>query len=123
MDGRQYTEEQILDIYVEALEEFKRENPGFIGSKIIYAPVKSVPNDTAQNYFRVIPRLHARFPNFFAGFDLVGQEDVSPRILDFIENLLQVPKEINFYMHAGETNWFGSTDENLVGFKHFCHFI
>lgn len=120
MDGRTYTPEEILGIYVEALEEFKSENPGFIGSKVIYAPIKNVPNATAQGYFPVIPRLHARFPNFFAGFDLVGQEDPSPMLINFVENLLQVPKEINFYMHAGETNWFGSIDENLVSFHLIC---
>lgn len=49
----------------------------------------------------------------------MGQEDTSPLIIDFVENLLQVPKEINFYMHAGETNWFGSIDENLVSFQTF----
>lgn len=119
LDGRQFTEEEIVEIYSEALDEFKSENPGFIGSKIIYAPVKKVSNETAQNYFKIIPKLHARFPNFLAGFDMAGQEDVSPSIIDFLANILQVPKEINFYMHAGETNWFGSTDENLVSSSPF----
>lgn len=108
-----------MDIYYKALQEFKSENPDFIGSKVIYAPVKNVSNDTAKSYFPVIPKLHASFPTFFAGFDLVGQEDVSPVILGFVEQLLQVPKEINFYIHAGETNWYGSIDENLVSFSTF----
>lgn len=117
LNGRPYNEEQILNLYLEILEEFKRDNPDFIGGKIIYAPIKNVLNDTAQNYFKVIPRLHASFPNFFAGFDLVGQEDASPPLISFAKNLLQVPKKINFFIHAGETNWFGSTDENLVCIK------
>lgn len=103
-----------MKIFSEILEEFKRENPGFIGGKVIYAPVKTVSNETFQNYFQVIQSLHTKFPNFLAGFDLVGQEDKSPLLLDIVENLLQLPKEINFFLHAGETNWLGNIDENLV---------
>lgn len=107
----------MVAIVIEALEEFKKENPGFIGSKIIYAPGKSAPEDKVRNYFKIVSRLHARFPNFLAGYDMPGQEDISPLIINFIEQLLHVPKEINFYLHAGETNWFGKTDENLVSFN------
>lgn len=113
LDGRNYNEEEIMGLYAETLEEFKKENPDFIGSKFVYAPVKNfISNDTS--YLTNIPKLYASYPNFLAGFDLVGQEDTSPMIIDFVDKLLQVPKEINFYIHAGETNWFGSIDENLV---------
>lgn len=103
-----------MAIYVEALDEFKRENPSFIGSKFIYAPIKQVSNETAANYFDVVLRLHAKFPHFLAGFDLVGQEDTAPGLVSFAQHILQLPADINFFFHAGETNWFGSVDENLV---------
>jgi len=49
------------------------------------------------------------------GFDLVGQEELGRPLIDFVEPLLKMPEHINFYFHAGETNWFGSPiDENLV---------
>lgn len=33
----------------------------------------------------------------------------------YAEKLLQVPADIQFFFHAGETNWMGtSSDENLV---------
>lgn len=48
------------------------------------------------------------------GFDLVGREDVSPGLDKYAERLLQLPDEIKFFFHAGETTWFGSVDENLV---------
>jgi len=55
------------------------------------------------------------FPNFMVGFDLVGQEELGRPLIDFVEPLLKMPEHINFYFHAGETNWFGSPiDENLV---------
>lgn len=116
LDGKVYNEEETVEIYVEALNEFKHENPSFIGSKFIYAPLKQVSNETAANYFDVILRLHAKFPHFLAGFDLVGQEDTAPGLVAFAEHILQLPDDINFFFHAGETNWFGSVDENLVTF-------
>lgn len=103
-----------MQIYYDALNEFKEEHPDFIGSKFIYAPIKAVPNDTALEYFNDVRKLHSKFPDFLAGFDLVGQEDTSPKISDFAENLLALPEDIHFFLHAGETNWYGSIDENLV---------
>lgn len=59
-------------------------------------------------------KLHNKFPNFVAGFDLVGQEDGSPQLINYAENLLNLPEDIQLFLHAGETNWYGSIDENLV---------
>lgn len=103
-----------MEIYIEALNEFKHENPSFIGSKFIYAPIKEVPNETAATYFDIVRRLHTKYPQFLAGFDLVGQEDTSPGLVSFAEHILALPDDIRFFFHAGETNWFGSIDENLV---------
>lgn len=114
LDGKDYNEDDVMSIYVEALEEFKSENPTFIGSKFIYAPLKLVSNVTVASYFQNIRRLHVKFPQFLAGFDLVGQEDTAPGLVMFAEHILQLPNDIKFYFHAGETNWFGSVDENLV---------
>lgn len=50
-----------------------------------------------------------------AGFDLVGQEDITRPIVEMIEPLLTLPELIHRFFHAGETNWYGTTsDENLV---------
>lgn len=103
-----------MQIYVDALQEFQVANPGFIGSKFIYAPLKNAPNSTTDRYFEVVQRLHKRFPNYLAGFDLVGQEDTSKNIFEFVERLLDLPEDINLFLHAGETNWFGSVDDNMV---------
>lgn len=116
MDGNSFDEEAIMGIYVEALDEFKRENPSFIGSKFIYAPLKVATNETINGYFKIVRNLYEKFPDFLAGFDLVGQEDISPSLLAFAENILELPSEIKLFFHAGETNWFGSVDENLVSF-------
>lgn len=56
----------------------------------------------------------AKFPGFVAGFDLVGQEDVGRRLLEYAEAIMTLPKEMKLFFHAGETNWNGMTDDNLV---------
>jgi hypothetical protein len=36
-------------------------------------------------------------------------------LIEYAERLLKYPENINFFFHAGETNWLGSSsDENLV---------
>lgn len=114
LDGKTYDEAEVMQIYVDALKEFQNENPDFIGSKFIYAPLKNVTDKRAGTYFQIVRDLHEKFPNYLAGFDLVGQEDKSRNILDFIEGLLDLPENINLFLHAGETNWFGSIDDNMV---------
>lgn len=51
------------------------------------------------------------------GFDLVAQEDTGRPLIDFAEQILQLPKGIKFFFHAGETNWNGVTDDNLVSIR------
>lgn len=90
----------------------------FIGSKLIYSPSKKLLNETAYQKFKklsqTLRKLHEKYPQFLAGFDLVGKEDALPGLLTFAEPILQLPSDLKFFFHAGETNWWGSIDENLV---------
>lgn len=129
LDGKEYSEADIIDLYIETVNEFKRENPLFIGSKIIYAPAKLESNESVLYYFETVRKLHKKFPEFLVGFDLVGQEDTAPGLMSFAEQILKLPSDLKFFFHAGETNWFGSVDENLVTiitfffyFRCACHF-
>lgn len=114
LDGTDYNEEDVVNLFIAALDEFKRENPPFIGSKFIFGGNKLESNETIANYFGTIQRLRAKFPHFVAGFDFSNLEDKSPRLITFAKRILQLPDDIQLFLHAGETNWFGGTDENLV---------
>ena len=49
-------------------------------------------------------QMKANHPDFFAGFDLVGQEDIGTPLLGFLPELLDAAaKGIRFFFHAGET--------------------
>ncbi|KOB72137.1 Adenosine deaminase-related growth factor-like protein [Operophtera brumata] len=59
--------------------------------------------------------LKKKLPDFFAGFDLGVQEDVGMPIKEFLPKFLEAGKDLDYFFHAGETNWYGtSSDENLL---------
>jgi adenosine deaminase CECR1 len=62
-------------MYVDVLREFKQSHPDFVGSKFIYAPIRAVNDETFSTYLPILLELQRNFPDFIAGFDLVGQED------------------------------------------------
>ncbi|KFB50810.1 AGAP006907-PA-like protein [Anopheles sinensis] len=114
LDNRKYTPEEIVQMYVDQSDRFLRAHPQFLGVKFIYAPLRFCDDATFDGYLTLVQKLHDRFPNFIAGFDLVGQEDLGRPQTDFNERLLRLSPNINFFFHAGETNWLGRADENLI---------
>lgn len=120
LDGTNYTKSDVVQMYVDVLADFQSANPEFIGSKFVYAPLKAVPNATFEVYATVMRELSSQFPDFVAGFDLVGQEDTGRTLISFAEYLLELPDSVRFFFHAGETNWYGSVDENLVRMLMAC---
>jgi hypothetical protein len=56
------------------LKEFRASHPDF-GCRFIYAPRKTVTDDEFDTYIPTMLKLAKTFPEFIAGFDLVGQED------------------------------------------------
>lgn len=61
MDGKIYKNAEVVEVYVEALEEFRAENPGFIGSKFVYAPTRKVDDATFAEYMRIVVDLKVIF--------------------------------------------------------------
>ncbi|XP_065089578.1 adenosine deaminase 2-like [Ochlerotatus camptorhynchus] len=115
LEGKIYSREEIVQMYYDDTELFKQTHPKFIGVKLIYAPARFMNDAGLQKILQTTRQLHSKFPRFLAGFDLVGQEDPGRALFEFAPALLELPKSINFFFHAGETNWFGmKTDENLI---------
>lgn len=114
MNGSKLSPYDAVQLCVDGLNEYKVENPDFIGAKFIYCPYRLVSDEKIMEYINTIRQLHHRFPKYFAGYDFAGQEDLGRPLLDFAPYVLSLPKEIPSFFHAGETKWFGETDENLV---------
>lgn len=116
LNGTTYDPVGVAGLYVETLARFKADYPKFQGARFIYAPLRAVDNSTMDQYVNTTLRLKSTYPDFIAGFDLVGQEDLGQPLTSFINQLQELKSQgIKFFFHSGETNWFGtSTDFNLV---------
>ncbi|XP_055626859.1 adenosine deaminase 2-like [Toxorhynchites rutilus septentrionalis] len=115
LTGKIYTPEEVVQIYVDETERFMKNYPNFLGAKFVYAPQGFGDDDVFRGLINILKRLHEKFPKFVAGFDLVGQEDKRRPLLDFVPEFLKLPESIQFFFHAGETNWFGmKSDANMI---------
>jgi adenosine deaminase CECR1 len=115
LNGTTYEQEGVVKLYIDTLQDFKNDYPGFHGARFIYAPSRHVDNTTVDNYVATAIKLKQLYPDFIAGFDLVGQEDLGKPLVDFIPQLLELAQsDMKFFFHAAETDWSGtSTDMNL----------
>ncbi|KAL5291938.1 CECR1.2 family protein [Megaselia abdita] len=113
IDGNMNTKEETIMLIQEILKEFKSKNPDFIDMKIIYGKNRRKSATKTLDYLNETLTLSKKFPELIIGFDLVNQEDEGYSLLEHAPLLLNQP--LNYFFHAGETNWFGTTvDENLI---------
>ncbi|XP_044729392.1 adenosine deaminase 2-like [Chrysoperla carnea] len=109
-DGSVFNEEQLIEIYLNIIKSFQSTHPHF-SVKFIFAPSRNINQKVFNEKIALFKKLKALNPDFMVGFDLVGQEDSGNALIDFADRILK--ENIDFYFHAGETNWKGMTDENL----------
>lgn len=117
LNGTVLDKVQVTQLYQDAFNRFQRDNPNFSGAKIIFSPVRRIDTQKITEYLKLTSQLKVQFPNVVAGFDLVGQEDLGPPLRAFANQLLDATadKDLNYFFHAGETNWLGAeADENLI---------
>nr|WIM01371.1 adenosine deaminase 2-like [Limnephilus flavicornis] len=115
LNGNIYDSVECANIYKTVNDKFVRDHPDSLGSKLIYAPVRSVTPTVVSTYVNIAKEVKNQVGDFLAGFDLVGQEDMGKPLKEFTAELLKVPDDIQVFYHAGETNWFGTaTDYNLI---------
>lgn len=115
LNGTVYSPNATVAVYKETTERFILNHPDFIGAKVIYAPSRSVNETKFDEYLTILQALKETYPTFLAGFDLVGQEDKGEPLTTFVDKLRNINPPINYFFHAGETNWYGSpTDNNVI---------
>ncbi len=81
------TQLELTGLYQEEADAFLTANADMCAVRLIYAPVRSVTAETVTGYLDTVKQLLDRFPNFVAGFDLVGQEDIGRPLIDFVPQL------------------------------------
>ncbi|EDW40396.1 GL25220 [Drosophila persimilis] len=116
-----------MSIYVETLEKLKKDNPDFIGSRMIYAPIRNTNPEGVVSSLETLKEIKAQYLAFIHGFAPEGQEELGRPLSELIDQLEEIPADRVFYFHAGETNWFGSSqvenqiDAILLGTKRIGH--
>lgn len=115
LDGTTFDEVVTAKAYKKSILTFMKDYPDFIGAKLIYAPSRFVDEEKVEAYISIARDIKHNVPEIFAGFDLVGQEDKGEPLVEFLPILLEGSKDLKYFFHAGETNWYGTTtDENLI---------
>ncbi|XP_044269146.1 adenosine deaminase 2-like [Tribolium madens] len=114
LDGTTHSKEEFFEIFINTVGKFKSDFPAFTGVKYIHSIYRGVDNDVLQTGLEEIINLKKHYPDFIAGFDFVGFEEEGHTLFDYHSLLMGAQKHLKFFFHAGETNWFGHTDLNLV---------
>uniref|UniRef100_A0A3Q1FGK5 adenosine deaminase n=1 Tax=Acanthochromis polyacanthus TaxID=80966 RepID=A0A3Q1FGK5_9TELE len=118
LDGSTYDAAFALRTYQDISRQFKAEHPDFYGVRAIYTIHRKVNVSVMTGAVERAIKLQKDFPDFMAGFDMVGREDRGKPLWDF-RDALSLPAErgvlMPFFFHAGETNLQGTeVDQNLL---------
>lgn len=120
LNGTVHDRDWVMQLYKDTTELFVQNNKDFTGANIIKSNLKiKTPAEILEDVKYSIT-LKQKFPDHFAGYDLVGQEDPSHPLIYYINALLypaqQTPAlNLPYFFHAGETDWQGTySDDNLL---------
>ncbi|KAH0433988.1 hypothetical protein CcaCcLH18_05547 [Colletotrichum camelliae] len=121
-DGtKQINNEGIMELIIDEYRKFQAGNDKYFGGmKIIYCTPRSLSNELIKAALKECLEFKMRWPEWIAGFDLVGEESKGRPLKDFIPEFLEFRKncgdiDLPFLFHCGETLDIGNdTDGNLV---------
>lgn len=118
LDGTIHHEEWLMAAYQDVLQQFIADHPDFLGGKIIFTGHRSSDVSIIKEKVNMAMNLSRKFPETFAGFDLVGHEDMGQTLWEYKDALL-IPYEkgfnLTYFFHAGETDWQSTViDENMM---------
>lgn len=115
VDGTKLSSEDVVELLLALVEDFKRDHPQFLGIKVILAIFRNSDSSSVEAKMQRFVELQKKYPNFLVGFDLVGQEDLGIPLNNYVEKLKEISQNGRFFFHAGETNWFNTeADVNLI---------
>ncbi|XP_034113495.1 adenosine deaminase 2 [Drosophila albomicans] len=113
-NNRTYSSLDVANQLERIVEEFKAKHQDFVGLKVIYAKRNRASEEKMGHHIRTFKQLHAAKPNFIIGFDMIGHEDSGNMLSKYVNEFSDLPNTANYFFHAGETNWYGRTDWNMM---------
>ncbi|KAL3282298.1 hypothetical protein HHI36_005487 [Cryptolaemus montrouzieri] len=114
LQGTIYQDEDFFKLMLNVEQKFKETHNDFYGARFIYSIYRGVSFEDLRKDLKEILELQQKFPKLIVGLDFIGFEEEGHSLLHFYPELIGVEKDLHFFFHAGETNWFGHTDMNLV---------
>lgn len=116
---RPLTKYEAAQQYREVTAQFEADHSeDFCGTSVIIAQSRKVSSTIVDTHLKLAAELQEQYPDFFVGFDLVGQEDLGRPLVEFAPQLLQAKStypNLKFFFHAGETDWHGThADSNII---------
>ena len=103
-NGKKHSSEDVAQLLLDLVEDFRREHPLFLGIKLILAIARNSDSSIVESKMNRFIELQKKYPNFMVGFDLVGQEDMGHPLSSYVEKLKQISQNGRFFFHAGETS-------------------
>lgn len=104
-------------LYKKIFKKFEESHPDF-KAKVIYSPAKSIPVPSQHDlFFETYLSLvnEDKGDGFLVGFDLTGPEESTPMLDEYLDRIKKLmPNDTKYFFHAGETNYYGLFDDNLV---------
>ncbi|XP_063697319.1 adenosine deaminase 2-like [Culicoides brevitarsis] len=113
--GNFYDHVQSAGVLYDVVREFGVTHSNFVGAKAIYSVFRRSDEQKLAKRVTMFTQVKMNFPNFVIGFDFVGQEDLGVPLICLQQVIGALPPETQFFFHAGETNWWGtSIDFNII---------
>lgn len=107
-----------MKTYEEVARQFAAEHPDFFGVRVIVTAHRGINVTMLQTVIEEAIELQNEFPDFMAGFDLVGREDSGRPLWNFREPLsfpAKIGVSMPYFFHAGETDLQGTAvDQNML---------
>ncbi|MED6289589.1 Adenosine deaminase 2-A [Characodon lateralis] len=118
LDGSTHDRAWTLKTYQDITTQFVSKHPDFFGARIIITNQRRANRSAIAQAVEEAMKLKKDFPDFMAGFDLVGREDRG-KPLWYFRDALSLPAEkgvtLPYFFHAGETDLEGTeVDQNLL---------
>ncbi|GBG33733.1 Adenosine deaminase 2 [Hondaea fermentalgiana] len=102
--NREATIDEFMDTFIATVELFKKENPTFVGAKMVWSALKVFSPEVVRENVDTVLRLEEKYPGWIAGFDLVGHEDSLKPISTYVDALAYYKdRGGRLLLHAGET--------------------
>ena len=74
---------QVAEQYMKLSSQFEKDHPDFCGTSFIIAQSRRNSPKMVENHLKLAAELVEKYPKYFVGFDLVGQEDLGRPLADF----------------------------------------